>query len=91
MASRDLVSKAFDDRYPWGVDEDKAPLEWFRDGWQAAMRQVLHHRQIHGHEWVQAIGRPLGDCGRCGYPDPPAGGRIAWPGDPQGPGPRSRR
>jgi hypothetical protein len=72
MASRDLVSKAFDDWYPWGIDEDKAPLEWFRGGWQAAMRQVLHHRQIYGHEWVQAIGRPLGDCGRCGYSDAPA-------------------
>ena len=66
MESRDLVSRAFDDRYPWGVDEDTAPLEWFWDGWQAAIREVLHHRQIHGHEWAQAIGRPLGDCGRCG-------------------------
>jgi len=91
MAGRDLVSRAFDDRYPWGVDEDKAPLGWFRDGWQAAIRQVLHHRQIHGHEWVQAIGRPLGDCGRCGYSDPPAGGEIVWPGGRQSPGPHSRR
>jgi len=90
MASRDLVSKVFDDRYPWGVDEDQAPLEWFRDGWQAAIRQVFHQRQIHGHEWVQAISRPLGDCGRCGDADVPAGMQRAWPGDRQNPRSRSR-
>jgi hypothetical protein len=67
MARRDLVSEAYDDRYPWRINEDRALIEWFRDGWKAAIRQVLHHRQIHGHEWMQAVGHPLGHCGRCGY------------------------
>ena len=33
MARRDLVSEAFNERFPWGTDDDRAPLEWFRDGW----------------------------------------------------------
>ena len=67
MAGRDLVTEAYDDRYPWGISEDRAQIECFRDGWNAAIRQMLHHRQIYGHEWVQAIGRALGHCGRCDY------------------------
>ena len=70
MVRKELVSEAFNEQYPWGTDDDRAPQEWFRDGWKAAIRQVLYHRQIHGHEWAQAGGRPLGHCGRCGgFPD----------------------
>jgi hypothetical protein len=66
MATRDIVWETFRERFGDGpIRGAPSPLEMFQYGWTAAIRQVLHHEQQHGHEWVQAIGLALGACDDC--------------------------